>query len=118
MARLLGWNRNTEQFKLVEVDVDGRLLVSTSPTQATSGVNSNPTVGIAASIILNQNSSRRQYIVQNLGAQPIYLGFGSIPTTLTGFQIPSNGVFADDVFTGVLYAISGTAGQDVRVVEV
>lgn len=117
IARLFGWWRGGEQFRLVEIDQDGRLLVSTSPTQGSTWVNSNPTVGVTASAILNQNTSRRQYIIENLGTADIYIGGTSAVTTATGLKIPSGGIFADDVYTGALYAISGTAGQDVRVVE-
>lgn len=117
LARLLGWDNDTQQFKLILVDGDGRVLVSTSPTQASSGVNSQATVGVASSVILAANTLRKQYIIQNLGTTAIYLGFGSAAVVATGFQLPPNGIIADDVFIGEIQAISTVAAQDVRIVE-
>jgi hypothetical protein len=117
LARLMGFHVGTATWKLLQSDIDGRLLVSSSSTQTNTATNSNPTVGVASAAILNANPTRRQYIIYNNGSVNIYLGFGTAAVVTNSLPVPPGGIFIDDVFTGVVNAISGTAGQDVRVVE-
>lgn len=117
LARLLGFDVNNKTWRTLKTDSDGRLYVTTAPTQTNVAPQSNPTVGLAQSAILAANPSRKLMIIQNLGAAPIYIGFGNNITTATGFQIAAGQTFIDDHFLGVVNAISGVAAQDVRIVE-
>jgi hypothetical protein len=84
------------------------------------------TVGLtASSIILVENfasaakDGRITYEVYNNGSATIYLGGTSGVTTSTGIPIPPKASRTLDLRLGAnIYAISGTAGQDVRVMEV
>ncbi len=113
-----GWHSTSERWKSILVDADGRVLVSSSATQAASGSFSNTVVGAAALAVLGENLTRRQYIIQNLGTVAIYLGFTSALTVANGLQIPVNGVWIDDKYVGAVYLISSLAAQDVRYQEI
>lgn len=41
-------------------------------------------------VLLAANTARKKLIVQNTGAQPMRVNFGSDPTTTTGLQMPAN----------------------------
>lgn len=117
LDRLMAFDLPNKTWRTLKSDSDGRLYVTTAPTQTSTAPQSNPTVGVAQSAILAANPSRKLMMIQNLGSNAIYIGFGNNITTVTGFQIPSGATFIDDHFLGVVNAISGTAGQDVRIVE-
>jgi hypothetical protein len=113
-----GWHSTSERWKALLADADGRLLVSTSATQAATGSFNNSVVGTTAAAVLGENLTRRQFVIQNLGTVPIYLGYTSSLTTSNGLQIPVNGVWIDDKYVGAVYLISGTAAQDIRYQEI
>lgn len=118
LARLLGFDYAGEQFRLVRVDADGRLLISSSETNTTSAQNSQATVTELGATLLSANPSRRQYIIQNLGDDPIYLNFGGTSDTTIDLQLPSNGIFIDDIYLGVVSAlVEAGISCDVRIVE-
>jgi hypothetical protein len=76
------------------------------------------TVGITAvPLPATALADRKALYVHNNGAVPIYIG-GSGVTTSTGIPLlPGTGQGFDFAKPCVLYAISGTAGQNVRVLE-
>lgn len=117
ISYLLGWHETSDSWKSVLVDTDGRVLVSTSPTQTETATNSAATVTTTSGNLLASNPSRKQYIIQNLGTVPIYIKFGTPAVVASGFQLPVNGIFADDVYTGVISAITASGSSDVRIVE-
>ena len=117
LARLLGFHETSAKFKLLLCDTDGRLLVSSSATQASTATNSVQTVDATGETLLNDNTSRKQYIIQNLGTADIYITFGDTPATATGFKLVPDAVFADDVYTGKVTAITVSGSADVRIVE-
>ena len=84
---------------------------SMGTTLAASGV----AVGTGA-VQLVPAASRQSVLIQNNGAADIFVGSDSTVTTASGFRVPANGgVLTVDHTTAALWAISGTAGQDVRV---
>lgn len=95
-----------------------RMLISDAPQVGT--LVQNVTVGTSAALLVGSNFSGRMHIIiQNLGAKPIYIGSSSGVTSSNGLKIPTNSVMDLDIGDQVsLYAISGTAGQDVRVLEI
>lgn len=117
LVRLLGFDAANKTWRALKTDQDGRLYVTTAPTQGLNVSQSVVSVLNTQTTILAANPSRRQMIIQNLGSAAIYLGLGNTVTTATGLQIPSNGIFIDERFLGAVYGISGTSGQDVRVAE-
>lgn len=117
LDRLMAFDVNNKTWRTLKSDSDGRLFVTTAPTQTSTAPQSNPTVGVAQSAILSANPSRKLMMIQNLGSAAIYVGFGNNITTATGFQIAPQQTFIDDHFLGIVNAISGSAGQDVRIVE-
>jgi len=117
LARLMGLDPNNSIFRFLRTDQDGRLLVSATSLQGTSAQQPNVTVTTASINLLAANSSRRVFIIQNLGASAIYLGFG-ITALTTHLQVPANGgVFIDDHFLGAINAIAASGSNDVRIAE-
>ena len=76
------------------------------------------TMGLAAAVIKTADTDRFGIAVFNLGAETIYLGKDNTVTTANGFPLLSNTGIYFDGYTGALWGISGTAGQDVRYLEV
>lgn len=70
-------------------------------------------VGTSATRVVAGRSQRKSLVVQNLGAAAVYVG-GPGVTVAGGMQVPANGSLEVDGLSGDLWAISGTAGQDVR----
>lgn len=61
-------------------------------------------------------TNRQSLCVFNNGAARIYLGDSAVTTT-SGFPIPSNGSWCDDVGSQVVYCVTSGAAKDVRVWE-
>lgn len=94
------------------VDISGGIRLAGSLTTTYGAV----TVGVAATLIKAANASRASIIVQNLGTVAIYVGPDAGITTANAIKVePSNSATLD--YQGTIYAISGSAGQDVRYLE-
>jgi hypothetical protein len=83
----------------------------------TSGSNAAVIVGTSAVQVAASNSSRQSVIVQNLGSAAIFVGFSSGVTVANGARILPGESYVCDKTTSAIFAISGTAGQDVRVLQ-
>jgi len=116
-ARLLIWDSSNEIWKLALSDADGRLLVTTSATQASVANQPQINVALVSIQLLAANPSRRLVIIQNLGANPIFVNFGSTALAASGLQIGSGQTFIDDHTNGVINAIALVGSNDVRIVE-
>lgn len=117
LARLLGWDYLSFVYRSLIVDSDGRLLVSTSPTKSDSAVNSAVTVDNVGVTLLANNPLRKSYVIQNLGANIVYVRFGLVPLVATGIAVDTNGVLTDDIYTGIITAITSAGNSDVRITE-
>lgn len=76
------------------------------------------TVGTSAASAAAARNSRICLKIANLGAATVYFGTTSAVTTATGIPIAANGSHTEEFYTGAVYMVSGTAGQDVRLWEV
>lgn len=88
--------------------------------RATSILSGAKTVGLTeVSLAVSGGfTNRRGILVQNLGTKDIYIGATGV-TTSSGIKIsPQTSLLLSISEAVVLYGISGTAGQDVRVMEV
>lgn len=74
-------------------------------------------VGTSAVAVAAANPQRVSALVVNNGTVPIYVGYSSSVTTSDGIPVAVGQGFEEREFVGALYAISGTAAQDVRVGE-
>jgi len=89
---------NVNQFDLNPV-TDG--VTSHSPKSASP---SNFTPASAHGTILNANESRKQFYIQNLGTQGVYIKLGTSPS-LTSFNVlltGNNTAYSDQSYTGVV----------------
>ena len=100
-----------------DADVDARpakqLITSalaTIPTQTAV------VVGVAEVSLVVANAARHAVTFQNLGTVDIFIGKTGVLTT-TGLKIAAGQAYTTTTCTGEYFAISGTAGQDVRVLE-
>jgi len=85
-----------------------------------STANNETTIGTTASKILDTNTSRKQFSIQahptNTGN--IYILYGaSVSTTKYKAILQAGQFYCDDVYKGVVYAISDTANQKIAVQE-
>lgn len=81
--------------------------------------NTAATVGVAAAELVEVPLTGRISIeIQNNGSKNIFLGFDGTVTTTNGLKIPKNSTWEKDVGEAInIFAISGTAGQNVRIME-
>lgn len=117
LSRLLAWDYANESWQMIISDNDGRLLVSTSPTKASSNVSSNPNITTVASNILTENPDRKQAIIQNTGGVSVYLGFGETATITKGFLLIPDAIFISDVWLGYISAITATGTSTLSIQE-
>lgn len=87
------------------------------PARSSTFTHGNVTVGTTAVQIKATNADRIGIIIFNLGAETIYIGDLNTVTTATGYPILSNSSLYIEGYDGDVYGISGTAGQDVRYIE-
>ena len=98
---------------------DGRLTVTgaLNIAQASKRTHSAETVGLAAVKILDANAARKGWKVINNGTVPIFLGSDNTVTVANGEPLAVGaGAGWDDL--DEIWAISGTADQDVRITEI
>lgn len=79
------------------------------------------TVGTTAVQLAAANTARKNLVIVNGGTATIYLGKdGSVTATgaTGGIPLPANASLVDENSTDAWFAVSGTAGQDVRVLQV
>jgi hypothetical protein len=76
------------------------------------------TVGTASAPLLAANATRRVATFLNNGTATVYISQTSPASTANGYPIPPGVEFVDDLTQVAWYAISGTAGQDMRIIEV
>jgi hypothetical protein len=91
--------------------VDARMDASSIATSAAS-------VGTtAAALVASALSNRRRLLIQNLGANAIFLGGASV-TTSTGIRIPAGANVELEIGAGVnLHALCASGSADVRILE-
>jgi len=68
--------------------------------------------------ILEANPKRIQYSIVNNGGATIYLGANAGVTVDSGEPLATGAMISDDKDKEDVWAISGTADQDIRVTEV
>lgn len=92
---------------------------STDMLAQTSIFAQNVTVGVTATAVPTTIlTGRRSLMIYNNGTVPIYIGSSTVTTT-SGLPVVVGQALSMDAGPGLLvYAISGTAGQNVRVLEV
>lgn len=105
-------------------DVD----VATLPTHSTVTTAAQSSVGTTAGELLDANSSRKRFMVQNTGTTVIKLVLGSGTPTQTAYHVAlsagiaaddgKGAVYVDDSWTGAVQAISSAASGTCVVTEV
>lgn len=69
-------------------------------------------------LILGANESRESLLLQNKGSAPVYVGFDDTVSSLKGVEIAAGGTYADDTYTGDLYAVTGGGTVNVAFQEI
>jgi len=69
-------------------------------------------------LILGANEGRESVLLQNKGSAPVYIGFDDTVSSLKGVEIVAGGTYADDTYTGDLYAVTGGGTESVAFQEI
>lgn len=131
VAKMVAGTRNLEVGIAGIVPVSGAVTVSGSvtTTPVTSSTATSPavnTVDGTAETVLAANSSRKRFMLQNVGTTKIYIAFGATPTTSNyHLALPAGGsqndgsspVYTDEMWTGNVQAISSAAGGLLQITE-
>lgn len=82
-------------------------------------LNAATTVGTTAvNLVASALAGRKEIMIQNRGNKDIFIGSSNAVTTANGFRIAGGATFGVSVGPNIaVWAISGTAGQDVRLLE-
>jgi hypothetical protein len=109
---------NGEGYLLV-VDEEGSARGRTKPT-AGDATSSRPTVGVTSAQLVAARDSRQFLLLQNQGANPVYLSFGTTAATAQDWMVPAGGEFKSDRFpyAGPIQAIAVGGNSAVLVIEV
>ena len=71
-----------------------------------------------ATLVLGANENRESVLLQNKGSEAVYVGFDDTVSSLNGVEIAAGGTYADDTYTGDLYAITGGGTVNVAFQEI
>lgn len=74
-------------------------------------------VGTTATLLLAYRPSRQSAIIQNAGANPIYVDFGDSPTVAGGVSIPAGSALTLGDTTEAVYGIVAAATETARVIQ-
>lgn len=117
LTRLIGWDEDSSLFRLLTVDSDGRLLISTSPTQTANANTSKVAPDTSDTTVLNANPTRKQYTIYNNGSVTVYITFGTTVDTSIDFPLPAGGLISDNVYTGVITGKTASGTGELRIIE-
>lgn len=117
LSYMLGWIATTEAWTPILADVDGRLLVSTSPTKSNEANHSMPVVTNDSSIVLIENASRKAIVIQNTGTVDVFLSMDGGDATVEDLLLPVDSTYTDDVYFGKITAITASTDGELRIVE-
>jgi hypothetical protein len=76
------------------------------------------TVGVASGLVAAANPARRRLSIRNNSANTIYLQLGEAATVAGSYPLRSGEEWTEDIYDGAVYAISESAGCNIRVQEV
>ncbi len=102
----------TQQLAPLKIDV--------KPATSGKGSYTNFTVGTSAVKILDKNPSRVSALIRQISSSNLYIGFDQGVSSTTGMLLNQNDSYEINQlnhFTGEIWAVANTSGQDVRVVE-
>lgn len=117
LARLFGWYDAGQFWKKINVDSQGRLLVSLNAGQIGNLTISRPAVAAVAVKLLDANINRRRWEIRNTGLRDAAWGGSDAVTLANGVTIPIGNFDGDDVYIGQIWAISSGAGTTFEVIE-
>lgn len=117
VSHLVGWNYLAKRWDMLICDSDGRLLVSSSKTKSDTGANSKVSVAVANTTLLADNPNRKQLVLQNTGAQNVYVNFGTVVDITVDMILEPNVSYTDEIYTGPLTGKVSAGTCDVRIVE-
>lgn len=117
LSHLIGYDGINDKTRLVRVDSDGNLLISTSGSSSTDIEVSRATVTTVSQVIVNSRSSRKGLVIKNTGSTDIYIDKDTNVTSSTGYLLESGGVISFDNFTGSVFGIAITGSNDIHVME-
>lgn len=109
LSKLFALYEAGRQYKALRSNSAGELLVSSEGGQVSTGTVAQVAVGTTATLILASNVNRREVLIENMGINDCYIGFGSGVTTANGFLLPAGTSFSTDKYTGNFYAIRDSA---------
>ena len=109
-----------DKYKVYEVDPTTGQAVGSSSAKGTRTFSTfaPTTTAAAATPALAANTSRKEALIYNNGAQTVYLGRDAQVTTATGLPLVSGATLRDDRATGAWYAITASGTGDLRILEV
>jgi len=102
------------------LDVNSVSAVVETTTPSTTTGSSYGFVGVDGSqtLVLSSNESRESVLLQNKGAEAVYIGLDGTVTPPAGIEVAPGGTYADDTYTGDLFAITGGGSVDVAFQEI
>jgi len=102
------------------LDVNSVSAVVETTTPSTTTGSSYGFVGVDGSqtLVLSSNENRESVLLQNKGAEAVYIGLDGAVTPPAGIEVAPGGTYADDTYTGDLYAITGGGSVDVAFQEI
>lgn len=104
----------------VVLDADGRQVVVTNPPAGatTSSATTARSVGIADTLVIAANASRREITVVNDGANIVYLALGRAAVAGNGIRLNANGgSWTSAYWDGEVRGIAVTAATNVTIAE-
>lgn len=100
------------------INADGSINANVTAAGFASGVYGAQSIGNTASALTAGTAGRDKVLLQNLGAQSIFIGFDNTVTTSTGIELVKGGAYEMEVGSGVtLFGITASGSADIRYQE-
>lgn len=118
LDRNLGYDNANEKWRPLAVDTQGRLHINPSSVSSASSENLNTNVDAVGVTLFDENSERRAFIIMNPNPTTVYVTYGASPNAATGFPLPQNAILSDDIYTGIVTAVTLAGTTTVRTIEI
>lgn len=117
LSWLLGFDNTSKKWSPLQVDSDGRMLVSLSASPVSSVIQSKVATSTVNAVALIANSDRKQMIIQNVGTEDVYLGLSDDPATTDDMLLVAGAIYIEDIYFGEVNVIMASGVSELRIAE-
>lgn len=117
LSRLMGWNTAQKRWRKLVADSDGRLMVTTSPSQSLTATVTRTTLAGTDELLMAANPSRKMWRMFNQGSNSVKVCFEDTIGAANYFTVGAGGTYSDENYLGAV-RVQGTANDVIELIEI